>query len=86
MRLLHAIREQLHIKPTREVVPFTVAETAGINPHHPAYDEALRYLLDHGYMEKFANPSLDLYRVTNKGLEEIMASLDLPPSPLDGGT
>jgi hypothetical protein len=81
MRLLRATREQLRGKPTRQVIPFEVAEKAGINPYHLEYEEALRYLLDHGYMEQYADPSHWLYRVTNKGLEEIMATLDLPPSP-----
>ena len=82
MRLLCATREQLRGKPTRQVIPLEVAEKAGINPYHPEYDEAVRYLLDHGYIEEYASPSLYLYRVTNKGLEEIMATLELPPSPL----
>ena len=46
MRLLHATREQLHRKPTRQVIPFKVAEKAGINPYQREYDEAVRYLLD----------------------------------------
>jgi hypothetical protein len=46
MRLLHVTREQLHGKPTRQVIPFKVAEMAGINPFQREYDEAVRYLLD----------------------------------------
>ena len=46
MRLLHVTREQLHGKPTRQVIPFKVAEKAGINPYQREYDEAVRYLLD----------------------------------------
>jgi hypothetical protein len=41
MRLLHVTREQLHSKPTRQVIPFEVAEMAGINPFHPEYDVAM---------------------------------------------
>jgi hypothetical protein len=77
MRLLHATREQLHGKPTREIVPFDVAQKAGINPYHREYDETIRYLLDYGYIEPHLNAAyarLGLYRVTNKGLEEIMSS------------
>lgn len=33
MRLLHVTRVQLHGKPTRQVIPFKVAEKAGINPY-----------------------------------------------------
>ena len=46
MRLLHVTREQLHGKPTRQVIPFKVTEKAGINPCQREYDEAVRYLLD----------------------------------------
>jgi hypothetical protein len=77
MRLLHATREQLHGKPTREVVPFEVAEKAGISPYHREYDEALQYLLDHGYIETYPNvapTSQELFRITNKGLEEILSN------------
>jgi hypothetical protein len=77
MRLLQATREQLHGKPTREVEPFHVAEKAGINPYSREYDTAIRYLLDHGYMEHYPNEAvsaLGLYRVTNKGLEEILSN------------
>ena len=73
MRLLHATRVQLHGKPTREVVPFEVAEMAGINPYQREYDEAMPYLLDNGYMEPYPNPSHWHYRITNKGLEEILS-------------
>ena len=50
MRLLCATREQLHGKPTRQVVPFEVAEKAGINPYQREYDEPVRYLVDNGYI------------------------------------
>jgi hypothetical protein len=40
MRLLHATREQLHGKPTREIKPFEVAQKAGINPYQHEYDGA----------------------------------------------
>ena len=59
MRLLHATREQLHDKPTREVMPFEVAEMAGINPYERDYDEAVRYLIDHGYLEPYQTPHAD---------------------------
>jgi hypothetical protein len=77
MRLLHATREQLHGKPTREVVPFEVAEKAGISPYSREYDEALQYLLNHGYIETYPNvapTSQELFRITNKGLEEILST------------
>jgi hypothetical protein len=77
MRLLHVTREQLHGKPTREVVPFKVAEKAGISPYHREYAEALQYLLDHGYIEPYPNiapASQELFRITNKGLEEILSN------------
>jgi hypothetical protein len=74
MRLLHATREQLHGKPTREVIPFEVAEMAGINPYQREYDEAVRYLLDNGYIEPYPGTSNLLYRMTNKGLEEILGN------------
>ncbi len=74
MRLLRATREQLRGKPTREVQPFKVAEEAGINPYAYEYETVLRYLLGHGYIEPYPNPSPGLYRVTNKGLEEILNS------------
>jgi hypothetical protein len=77
MRLLQATREQLHGKPTREVKPFEIAEKAAINPYSREYDTAVRYLLDHGYIERYPNEAataLGLYRVTNKGLEEILSN------------
>jgi hypothetical protein len=77
IRLLHATREQLHGKPIREVAPFEVAEMAGIDPCRPEYDEALRHLLDHGYLEPYGEQgsiSQGLYRMTNKGLEEILGN------------
>lgn len=75
LRLLHATREQLHGKPTRQVVLFGVAEKAGINPYDREYDEAVRHLLDHGYLESYKEPtSQGLYRMTNKGLEEILGN------------
>ncbi len=72
MRLLHATREQLHGKPTREIKPFEVAEKAGINPYQREYDEAVRYLIDNGYIEPYADSSHWYYRMTNKGLEEVL--------------
>jgi hypothetical protein len=76
MRLLQSTREQLHGKPTREVEPFEIAEKAGINPLSGEFDTVMRYLLDHGYIEPYpdqAVTALGLYRVTNKGLEEILS-------------
>jgi hypothetical protein len=77
MRLLQATREQLHGKPTRQVAPCEVAEKAGINPYSQEFETTMRYLLKHGYMEPYPNSdlgSLGFYRVTNKGLEEILSS------------
>jgi hypothetical protein len=77
MRLLQATREQLHAKPTREVKPLKIAENAGVNPYSREYEIAIRYLLDHGYIERYQNEAvtaLGLYRVTNKGLEEIISN------------
>jgi hypothetical protein len=77
MRLLQATREQLHGKPTREVEPFEIAEKAGINPYSGEYERGVRYLLEHGYIEHYPNEAvttLGLYRVTNKGLEEILSN------------
>jgi hypothetical protein len=78
MRLLHATREQLHGKPTREVVPFEVAEKAGISPYSREYETAMQYLLDHDYIAPYSSVALtsgEPYRITNKGLEEILSSL-----------
>jgi hypothetical protein len=74
MRLLHATREQLHGKPTREIKPFEVAAKAGLNPYQREYDEVVQYLLDQGYIEPYPNPSYGLYRMTNKGLEELLGN------------
>ena len=77
MRLLQATREQLRSKPTSQVDPCEVAEKAGINPYSHEYDTTMRYLVDHGYIEPYPNSdlgSLGFYRVTNKGLEEILSS------------
>jgi hypothetical protein len=77
MRLLQASREQLHGKPTREVEPSKVAQKADISPYSHEYETAMRYLLDHGYIEHYQNADvtvLGLYRVTNKGLEEIISN------------
>jgi hypothetical protein len=74
MRLLHATREQLHGKPTREVIPYEVAEMAGINPYERDYDEVVRYLIDHGYLEPYQDSSRGLHRMTNKGIEEILGN------------
>ena len=77
MRLLQATREQLHGKPTREVEPSKAAEKAGISPYSREYKTTMRYLLDHGYIERYQNvdvATLGLYRVTNKGLEEILSN------------
>jgi hypothetical protein len=72
MRLLHATREQLHGKPTRQVIPFEVAEMAGVNPYQREYDEAVQYLVENDYLERYPDPSYWLYRMTNKGLEEVL--------------
>jgi predicted transcriptional regulator len=77
MRLLQATREQLHAKPTREVEPAEIAQKAGINQYCREYETAIRYLLDHGYIEHYQNvdgTALRRYRVTNKGLEEILSN------------
>jgi predicted transcriptional regulator len=74
MRLLHATREQLRGKPTREIKPFEVAEKAGINPYQHEYDEAVRYLIYNGYVEPYPNPSHGLYRMTNKGIEALLSN------------
>jgi inorganic pyrophosphatase len=77
MRLLQATRDQLHDKPTREVQPFEIAQKAGINPYSREYERSVRYLLDHGYIEHYPNEAvsaLGVYRVTNKGLEEILGN------------
>ncbi len=77
MRLLQATREQLHGKPTREVEPTEIAQKAGINQYSREYETAIRYLLDHGYIEHYQNEAvtaLRRYRVTNKGLEEILSN------------
>jgi hypothetical protein len=77
MRLLQATRDQLHGKPTREVEPSEIAEKAGINPYSREYEIAMRYLLDHGYIEHYPNEAvtaLGLCRVTNKGLERFLAT------------
>jgi hypothetical protein len=77
MRLLQATRDQLHDKPTREVEPFEIAQKAGLNPYSREYETAIRYLLDHDYIEHFPNEAvtaLGLYRVTTKGLEEILGN------------
>ena len=65
MRLLHATREQLHSKPTRQVIPFEVAEMAGVSPYQREYDEAVGYLIDDGYMEPYPYSSRLLFRMTN---------------------
>jgi hypothetical protein len=77
MRLLQATREQLHGKPTREVEPFAIAQKAGLNPYSREYERGVRYLLDHGYIEHYPNEAVTapgLYRVTSKGLEEILSN------------
>lgn len=74
IRLLQATREQLHYRPTREVHPIKAAEKAEINPYRIEYAKAVEYLLDHGYVEPYPHYSPGLYRVTNKGLEEILSS------------
>ncbi len=77
MRLLQATREQLHGKPTRQVEPCGVAEKVGINPYSREYETTMRYLVYHGYLEPYPNlvvGGLGFYRVTNKGLEEILSN------------
>jgi hypothetical protein len=76
--LLHATREQLRDEPTREVEPRKVAMLAGIAPFRMQYAEAVGYLLDHGYIEEYPNHPHGLYRVTNKGLEEILKNPQNP--------
>jgi hypothetical protein len=59
------------------VEPFEIAQKAGLNPYSREYDTAIRYLLDYGYLEHYPNEAvttLGLYRVTNKGLEEILGN------------
>ena len=76
MRLLHATREQLYGKPTRQVEPCEVAEKAEFSPYSQEYETTMRYPLDHGYMEPYPNldlGSLGLFRVTNRGLEVILS-------------
>ncbi len=75
IRLLQATRNQLHGKRLREVQPVKVAEKAGIDPYRLEYVQAVEYLLDHGYIEPcpYSSPH-GLYRVTNKGLENILSS------------
>jgi hypothetical protein len=51
-----------------------VAERAGINPYQREYDEAVRYLIDNGYVEPYPHPSHGLYRMTNKGIEELLGN------------
>jgi hypothetical protein len=46
---------------------------AGVSPYQREYDEAVEYLIDDGYMEPYPNPSRGLYRMTNKGLEEVLS-------------
>ena len=82
MRLLQATREQLHGKPTREVEPFEIAQKAAINPFSPEYDTAIRYLLDHGYIEHYPNEAvtaLGLYKVTTKDWKRFLATPNRPP-------
>lgn len=75
IRLLQATREQLHVNPVRKVQPIKAAQKAGIDPYRMEYAEAMGYLLDHGYVEPYSHhPPRGLYRVTNKGLEEILSS------------
>jgi hypothetical protein len=69
MWLLQAARDQLHDKPTREVEPFEIAQKAAINPYSREYDTAMRYLLDHAYIEHYPNEvvsALGLHRVTKR--------------------
>lgn len=73
LRLLHATREQLHGNPTRAVRPIKAAKKAGIDPYRLEYVRALGYLLDHEYVEPHSACSSGLYRVTNKGLAEILS-------------
>jgi hypothetical protein len=77
VRRPQATREQLYAKPTREVVPAEIAQKAGFNPYSREYERGVRYLLDHGYIEHYPNEAvtaLGLYRVTTKGLEEILSN------------
>jgi hypothetical protein len=81
--LLHAASEQLRDEPTREVEPRKVAELAGIDLYRMQYAEAVGYPLDHGYIEGYPYHPYGLYRVTNKGLEEILSHL-YDPAPISG--
>jgi hypothetical protein len=61
---------------SRRGEPSKVAEKADINPYSREYETAMRYLLNHGCIEQYQNAAvtaLELYRVTNKGLEEIIS-------------
>jgi hypothetical protein len=89
MRLLQATREQLHDKPTREVEPFKIAQKAGINPYSREYERGIRYLLDHGYIERYQNEAgtaLGLCRVLIRDWKRFLATPNRPlplsrPSP-----
>ena len=59
--------------------PYEIAQKAGLDPYSREYYTRLRYLLDHGYIvctlpENKAVTALGLYRVTSKGLEEILGN------------
>jgi hypothetical protein len=82
MRLPQATREQLHDKPIREVEPFEKAQKTGLNPYSREYDTAVQHLLAHAYIEHYPNEAvsaLGLYKVTNKGLAEILSNPYPPP-------
>ena len=50
---LHATREKLYGKPTREVEPSIGRRESSINLYQREYDEAERYLPYHGYIEPY---------------------------------
>ncbi len=62
------------LKASRSISSLSLAEKAGINPYQREHDAAVRYLIVKGYVEPYPNPSRSLYRMTNKGLEEILGS------------
>jgi hypothetical protein len=73
-RLLRATRDQLHGNPLREVHTLKAAEDVGVDPYRIEYVRILGYLLDHGYLESCPYYPPGLYKVTHKGIEEILRS------------
>ena len=60
------------LKTSRSVSSLTLAEKAGINPLQRDHDAAVRCLIVQVYVEPYPIPSRSLYRMPNKGLEEIL--------------